>query len=266
MASRPPARTDAERRFGARAVLAGASLALVAVPFSLLLFMVEAEWRPILDVDTGARDTLHELALDSDGFVTAMRTLSIMGSGPVYTVLFALLALWLAWRRLPRLALFVVVTMIGSAILNPVVKGLVDRARPVLEDPVAQAGGLSFPSGHAQSSVVATSVLLLVFLPVLRGPWRSVALAAAVAWALVIGFSRVALGVHYVSDVLAGWVLGLAWVALMTAAFSMWRRETGRPPVEPTRGLEPEEAARLRPGPPDEPFRRPDAAPEAPPR
>jgi membrane-associated phospholipid phosphatase len=52
---------------------------------------------------------------------------------------------------------------------------------------------------------------------------------------LGIGFSRVALGVHYVSDVLAGYVLGAAWVAAMTAAFAAWRRERGQPQTQPTR-------------------------------
>jgi undecaprenyl-diphosphatase len=262
MDPRRRARTDAERRFGAHALLAGAGLALVAVPFSLLLFMVEGEWRPLLELDREARDSLHAYALDHDGFVAVMRAVSFVGSSVVYTPLFTLLTLYLLWRRLPRLALFVAVTMVGSAILNPTVKELVDRARPVLEDPVARAAGLSFPSGHAQSSVVATSVLLLVFLPLLRGRWRGVAVAAAAAWALAVGFSRVALGVHYMSDVLAGWVLGGAWVALMTAAFRAWRRDVGLPPVELEQGLEPEGADRLRP--PDDELRPSGAAGEAP--
>ena len=109
----------------------------------------------------------------------------------------------------------------------------------MLPDPVAHAAGTSFPSGHAQSAVVATSVLLLVFLPYLRGAWRVVAIAGAVAYVLAIGFARVALGVHYVSDVLAGYALGAAWVAAMVAAFNIWRQERGHPPADPAEGLEP---------------------------
>jgi len=248
MPGHPPSEPAAGRRFGARAVCAAAALALVAVPFGLLLLLVEERWRPLLHVDDGARDSLHRFAVAHGAFVDAMRTVGFLGSWVGYTVVFSLLALWLLRRRLPRLALFVVVTVLGSSLLNTIVKALVDRARPVLPDPVAHANGLSFPSGHAQSAMVAACVLLLVFAPVLHGRARAAAFAAAVLWVLTVGFSRVALGVHYVSDVLAGFVLGAAWVALMTAAFGAWRRETGRPPADPARGLEPEAAPRLADG------------------
>jgi membrane-associated phospholipid phosphatase len=206
---------------------------------------VEDRWRPLLRVDDGARDGLHRYALHHHALVTAARTLSTIGSAPVYLALFATVAGWLLWRRLPRLALFVVVTLAGSSVLNALVKLAVDRSRPVLPHPVAHASGMSFPSGHAQSAMVAAAMLLLVFLPALRGARRAVAVALAVAFVAAIGFARVALGVHYVSDVLAGYVLGAAWVAAMTASFSAWRRERGRPGVDLQTGLEPEHAAAL---------------------
>jgi undecaprenyl-diphosphatase len=230
-------------RFAARAVFAGVAMALVAVPFGLLLFLVEDRWRPLLHVDDGARDGLHRYALHHHGLVTAAKTLSTIGSAPVYAVVFAVVAGWLVWRRLPRLAVFVVVTPLGSSLLNALVKLAVDRSRPVLPDPVAHASGMSFPSGHAQSATVAAAVLLLVFLPALRGARRPLAVAAAVAFVAAIGFARVALGVHYVSDVLAGYALGAAWVAAMTASFSAWRRELGRRGVDLEQGLEPEQVA-----------------------
>jgi membrane-associated phospholipid phosphatase len=230
----------ADARFGARAVFAGAALLLVAVPFGLLLFLVEDSWRPLVRIDGGARDDLHAVALDHDGLVSALKTLSTIGSAAVYIPLFAAVAAWLAWwQRLPRLAAFVVVTTAGSTLLNALVKLAVDRARPVLDDPVAHAAGMSFPSGHAQSAMVAASVLLLVFLPLLRGAWRWIAVGAAVVYVLAIGFARVTLGVHYVSDVLAGYALGAAWVAAMIAAFNAWRRDRGRPAADPAEGLEP---------------------------
>ncbi|MDQ1619095.1 MAG: hypothetical protein QOE19_1664 [Actinomycetota bacterium] len=228
-----------------RALVAGVALVLVAVPFALLLFLVQDKWRPLARADAGARDDLHSYAVGHGPFVTAMNTLSTLGSAPVYIAVFAVVVGWLLWRRLPRLALFVVVTVAGSSLLNQVVKVAVDRSRPVLPDPVAHANGMSFPSGHAQSAVVAYSVLLLVFLPVLRGTWRPTAVAVAVLMVLGIGFSRVALGVHYVSDVLAGYVLGGAWVLAMAAAFNAWRVERGKPKASLDEGLEPEAAPRL---------------------
>jgi membrane-associated phospholipid phosphatase len=228
-----------------RALVAAVALVLVAVPFALLLFLVQDKWHPLARADSGARDDLHSYAVDHGPFVTAMKALSTLGSAPVYIAVFAAVVGWLLWRRLPRLALFVVVTVAGSSLLNQVVKVAVDRSRPVLPDPVAHANGMSFPSGHAQSAVVAYSVLLLVFLPVLRGAWRPTGVAVAVLMVLGIGFSRVALGVHYVSDVLAGYVLGAAWVLAMAAAFNAWRVERGKPKASLDEGLEPESAPRL---------------------
>jgi len=230
----------ADARFGGRALFAGAALLLVAVPFGLLLFLVEDSWRPLVRIDGGVRDDLHTVARHHDALVSALKVLSTIGSAVVYMPLFAAVAAWLLWsQRLPRLAAFVVVTTAGSALLNALVKLAIHRARPVLADPVAHANGMSFPSGHAQSAVVAASVLLLVFLPLLHGAWRWVAVGAAVVYVLAIGFARVTLGVHYVSDVLAGYALGAAWVAAMIAAFNAWRRERGRPAADPAEGLEP---------------------------
>lgn len=249
-------------RFGARAVLAAAAIGLVAVPFSLLLLSVEAQWPPLLQADRAARDDLHAYAVAHGGFVTAMEALSTFGRWWAYLICFSVVLTWLLRRRQVRLAWFVVVTVGGSGLVNEVVKAAVHRARPVLADPVAHESGASFPSGHAQGAVVGYAVLLLVFLPVLRGSLRRLAVVVAVVMVAAIGFSRVALGVHYVSDVLAGYVLGAAWVAAMIASFTTWRLENARPPARPTDGLEPEDAPPTDPG----PSRRPGTDPGGTPR
>jgi undecaprenyl-diphosphatase len=220
----PPPHQPAAR-FGVRALLAGLLLAVIATVFALLLFLVQEQWRPLLRVDEGARDDLHRFAIAHDFFVSIMSALSTIGSTPVYLAVFTLIVLWLVRNGEVRLGIFVAVTVAGSSLLNTLVKLAVDRARPVLPDPVAHAGGMSFPSGHAQGAMVAFSVLLLVFLPRMPSRWRPVAVVVAVAMVLGIGFSRIALGVHFVSDVLAGYVLGAAWVVAMTAIFRVWRLE-----------------------------------------
>jgi membrane-associated phospholipid phosphatase len=226
-----------------RALLAATALVLLAVPFGLLLFLVQDKWSPLLRADDGARDELHGYAVEHRPFVTAMRVLSAIGSTQVWLALFTAVVVWLVMRGYRRLGMFVAVTVAGSSVLNQVVKAAVDRARPVLPDPVAHASGMSFPSGHAQSALVGSAVLLLVFLPWLRGAWRPTAVVAAVLVTIAIGFSRVALGVHFVSDVLAGYVLGAAWVIAMTAAFNTLRMERGQAKARPQEGLEPEAAA-----------------------
>ncbi|MDQ6874354.1 MAG: phosphatase PAP2 family protein [Actinomycetota bacterium] len=245
-----------DRRFGARALLLAGAFVLIAVPFLLLLLLVEDHSRALRELDGGARDQLHSYAVKHHGFVIAMKLVSLTGTSVAWLVIFVPIVGWLLWRRLPRLAAFVALTVPLSSLLNNLVKLLVHRTRPSLNHPVAHAGGNSFPSGHAQAAVVGYGVLVLVFLPVLHGAWRRLALAAAVLMVLAIGFSRIALGVHYVSDVLAGYALGAAWLAAMTAAFSAWRRERGRPEVAPHAGLEPEQERRLSP---DEPA--PSSAP-----
>ncbi len=201
-----------------RVVLGVLSLALL-VSFGLILLLVEARWGPLLRLDLSVRDGLNRYALAHGGFVEVMKLISGSGSGVAWVIVLTPVVAWLLWRRLTRLAVFVAVTALGSALLNAIVKANVDRLRPVLEYPVAREAGLSFPSAHAQAAVVGCALLLLIFLPILAGAWRRVAETFAVLAVLAIGFSRIALGVHYVSDVAGGFALGAAWVAVMTTAF-----------------------------------------------
>ncbi|HET7659096.1 MAG TPA: phosphatase PAP2 family protein [Oryzihumus sp.] len=247
MADPAPGAASRRQRYTTRAVLVAVALALVAVPFALLLLLVEDHWEPLSEADLGARDGLHRFALTQPAFVWLMRAFSDSGSALAWQLVMLVVVVWLLWRRLWRLALFVVVTTAVSSLLNTAVKAMVDRQRPVVPHPFVHEPGASFPSGHAQAAVVGYGVLLLVFLPVLKGVWRRVAVAVAVVMVLGIGFSRVALAAHYVSDVLAGFVLGGAWLAAMAALFSAWRVRRGRPAVHPEEGLAPEDSERLNP-------------------
>lgn len=210
-------------RFGAPSLLAVVALALVASFFALTLLLAQDKWAPLLRADGGARDSLHAYAVTHAGFVGVMQLVSDSGSARAWQIVLAVVVVWLVCRRLPRLALFVAITGTGSSLLNTLVKTAVHRPRPVLTDPVAHEPGLSFPSGHAQAAMVGYAVLLLVFLPILYGVWRRAAVTVAVFMVLAIGFSRVALGVHYVSDIVGGFVLGAAWVAATATVFNALR-------------------------------------------
>ena len=121
-----------------------------------------------------------------------------------------LLPLVLLVRRHRREAVFAAVACGGSALLNMAAKHTFQRPRPALWESLAPESTFSFPSGHAMGSMTLAAVLVLL---AWRTRWRWPVLAAAVAFVGLVGISRLYLGVHYPSDVLAGWAAGLAWVA-----------------------------------------------------
>ncbi len=112
-----------------------------------------------------------------------------------------------------RLVLIIAVVLIGSALLTDAVKDLVIRQRP--PDPITGTNGYSFPSGHTLNSTATYGLLAVV-------AWRSrlspairrSAVAIGVVVPILVGLSRIALGAHWPTDVLAGWLAGTAFVAL----------------------------------------------------
>ena len=235
--------TPAERRLFGWLVLGSLAAFLVAVPFGLLLYLVESAWQPLEDLDARTAERLNEVVRDNPGLVDLLDAVSVAFHPMVFRLLVLAAVVWL-WRRgARRLAVWATVTTVLGGVVGIVLKLLVERVRPVLDDPVARASGFSFPSGHALNSLLCTGVLILVFLPVLHRTGRLTAYAMGLLVVLATGFDRVALGVHFVSDVLAGWVVALACLAATSAAFEVWRREEGKPPSSPADGVDPEAAA-----------------------
>ena len=157
-----------------------------------------------------------------------MRTISAIVSPLGWWIVLTPVFIWLLLSRRPRLAAFLAITALGSSLLNTLIKWAVDRARPHLADPVAVAAGRSFPSGHTQAATVGFGILVLIFLPVIPRPARAWVVAAAGLAVALVAFSRIALGVHYLSDVVGALVIGTAWLLAMTTAFSAWRRDLNR--------------------------------------
>ncbi|MFC8453424.1 phosphatase PAP2 family protein [Kitasatospora sp. NPDC057223] len=247
----PPTRAGTDRRFATRLLLAVLAFAAAAVPFGVLLLLVEAHWGPLRRLDQRAATALHSAVLAHPALLDLLRVASNVLWGPwTMRLLVAAVVCWLAARRAWRLALWAALTVTASGLIGLLVKEIVARTRPALPEPVAHAAGFSFPSGHAMTAMTCCAVLLLVLLPVIHRRWRPVAWIAAVVPVLGVGLTRVALGVHWVSDVLGGWLLGLALVAATAWAFEAWRMEAGRGVAPVTEGLEPELST---PGPPEPP-------------
>lgn len=217
--------------------------------FGLLLMLVRFEWGPMYRVDHGVADELNDIVSAHGPLVSALQALTDLGGRPVMMWLVGIVAIALLIRGQRRLVVFLMVTGAGALTLDPSLKLLVGRLRPAVDVPVASAPGNSFPSGHVLGATVAYGALLLIFLPVASRRLRALAIWAYVAILVLVGFTRVALGVHYVSDVLAGWLLGLAWLGVTAYAFRLWRRETGKPVPPITEGIEPEAADDLAPAP-----------------
>ena len=118
------------------------------------------------------------------------------------------LVLWLGFKRRLREGLFAGVAVIGSALLNLGAKHLFARQRPSLWESIAPETTYSFPSGHAMGSMTLAWVLVLL---AWRTRWRVPVLVGALAFTLLVGLSRVYLGVHYPSDILAGWAAASLW-------------------------------------------------------
>ncbi|MBA4355184.1 MAG: phosphatase PAP2 family protein [Novosphingobium sp.] len=148
----------------------------------------------------------------------AVRDLTSLG-GVLLRNLVALGALTaLLFLRLRREAVLLAATIAGGWILNTLVKLAVGRPRPLIVPHLTEAGGQSFPSGHSFNSAVVYIAISLAFAAMSprRGVrWTLVALAISLS--LAVAFSRVWLGVHFPSDVAAGWLGGAGWAFLATA-------------------------------------------------
>lgn len=143
----------------------------------------------------------------------------------------ALLAL-VIWRSgdkgwIPALA----VALPGAMLLNVAIKHVVQRARPVVEQPLLVLDTYSFPSGHAAGTAALYTFAAAWLLARLAGKpvaWRAAGVAAAVFMAVWVSISRLYLGVHFVSDVLAGMLLGLLWTLACLAARRALQTKTSR--------------------------------------
>ena len=121
-------------------------------------------------------------------------------------------AAWLTWRKHGRLALALLLIVLLGRGLSEVQKYMIARVRPDLEPHLVVVRTSSFPSGHATSSMISYLTLALVLSR--HSSWHRAAALGAILLSVLIGTSRVMLGVHWPSDVVGGWAFGLLWVLL----------------------------------------------------
>jgi len=193
---------------------------LVFAEFAEDLVEHETFWydRPVLE-------GLHAMA--REGYDQIMLVLSIIGYGAGIVPFDIAVGLWFAWRRRWMLLGFWAASVGGAAALNVGAKLLFARTRPDLWQSIAPESTYSFPSGHAMGSMAAMAALVVLLWPT---RWRWSMVIFGVVFVLGVGLSRAYLGVHYPSDILAGWMASLGWVIGMTTVF--WGKLVLEPPAD----------------------------------
>lgn len=206
---------------------AGAGAVALAVALVPLALLVRAEWPPLVDLDQAATDAAEDAVQSSGALLAAARAVTLLGDPGLVTAASLLLAAVLAARGHARLALLVVAVRAGTQVLSTSLKAALDRARPVFDVPVDAAAGGSWPSGHTIAAAGFWTVLAVLALPHVRQSRRAAVLAGGVAVAALVGVSRVLLGVHHLSDVVGGLLLGVGWTAVCTAVLVRHAVEEG---------------------------------------
>src|SRR5580700_11045389 len=185
-----------------RALAPLAIVTAAAFLFAFLLIVVRLQWGPLEAADHRAAAGLNRIVAGHAAAVSVVKAVTWLGSSGVLWTVTGAAAVALAIRRRWRLVIYLLVAGAGALTLDPVLKALVGRLRPVVAHPIAYGTGDSFPSGHALGSIVCYGALFLVFLPATRGKWRTAFITAIAALVALIGISRILLGVHFLSDVL----------------------------------------------------------------
>ena len=200
----------------------GAAICLAL--FGALLAAVEAGWGPLMRLDLSIDRQLHTTALHHAAWTGSMRTVTSVFAPTVLRVALGVLVLWLWWRGARIAALWAGACGLVQAALEVGVKEAVARPRPVLPQPVSTATGWAFPSGHAMTAATVIPLLVLVAWPHLRRRGtRAVTAGVAGALVLLVGWTRIGLGVHWPSDILCGWLLAGFTLCAVTAAIDSWR-------------------------------------------
>jgi membrane-associated phospholipid phosphatase len=197
---------------------------VTSAAFVVLTVLVAFEWGPLVELDRSVAESAGAFAAAHPDWVAVLRVCTTVAGPLPFRLLVVAVAVGLVVRREVRAAVFAITAITAGGVLSTAVKVWVGRVRPAVPHPYADAAGMAFPSGHAGTAALACGILLLLVLHAVHGMWRVLAWTVAVAVPLAVGYTRIGLDVHWVSDVVGGWLLGLAVVAAVHAAVSPGER------------------------------------------
>ncbi|MCA1655890.1 MAG: phosphatase PAP2 family protein [Pseudonocardiaceae bacterium] len=208
-----------------RRVLSGVAVVAVLALAAVVLTYAVVGRDALAGVDGGSRDWViaHRTPVLTEVMVNASR----LGSTPSLVVIALLVATLLVWRGRKADSVLVVASTTGVLLLGPLLKYVVERPRPAPADQLVLVISSSYPSGHSLNTMAVFG--LLTVLAVREWPgWRGTA-PVAIGTLLIgtVGLSRVYLGVHWASDVLGGWLIGLLWLTLSLTVEHVVRGNSG---------------------------------------
>jgi len=185
---------------------------------------------PLAETDHGLATWFH--AHLTRTFVTVLRAFTDFGSSEWIGIILFFVVLFFVWKRSWPSLVTLIVAVPGGMLLNELVKVLVHRHRPFVDGPFVDWSGYSFASGHTIGATLLYGQLLLFILPGMKvRHWRRLTVFSAVLLVALVGFSRIALGAHFLTDVLAAIVFGITWLALCLIASKPIRRKSVRSQV-----------------------------------
>ena len=199
-------------------LLAWATLCLAVLV--ALSVMVRQDWPQLDTFDESLGGHPAAWTFGHPAVLTVLLAIEDIFSSLPMTGLTVLVALALASRKHLRAAGWTVGVMLGASLTTYLLKRYFERGRPVWEDPIHQLSSFSFPSGHATGIAAGAGVgIVLTVMLVRRRGLRRLLIGGWLLLALLIGADRILLGVHTLSDVIAGYAVGAFWVLVGTSVF-----------------------------------------------
>lgn len=196
-------------------LVAGVLVAAASAWLVVLLLAAEVSW--VDELDRALNQAWVDAALGHAAVADLALAVTFWGNTPVVVTVTGVLVGWQWYRRRRVLATWVLATVVTGWLLNHLLKGAVNRPRPPTDGLIIDALGTSFPSGHAQVAGYGWVTFGVLALLVLRGRRRWWVAGGCWVLGVLVVVSRVVLGVHWPSDVLAGYAVGLGWALLSVA-------------------------------------------------
>lgn len=210
--------------------------AVVAVPLGLLAFLIRTKFDPLVQLDQDAIAAATDFTRAHQGFGSFVDTWEAISQPFVMYLVLGLPVSLYVWfgAHLRTRAWWGLATMAAGWAIAALLKLLVRRARPEIDDPFAQHAGYSFPSGHATNNAIVVTVVVVLLWPLVGTGVRRLMVGAGSVWVVVTCLDRLFAGAHFLSDVTAGVLLGCGLTAASYAGYTDWRPPT--PTTSPTKG------------------------------